>query len=134
MPANGSVIDTNVITKMLANDKSAIDLLKRINKAYVALPVVGELFYGAEKSTRRQENLILFEQVLSDFEILPMTKSTAKCYAALKAKLVKSGNNIPDNDIWIAAVAYENGFSVTSFDSHFAFIEDIELVTVNNWV
>jgi tRNA(fMet)-specific endonuclease VapC len=129
MPTNGSVIDTNVITKMLVNDQAAIDLLSKVTKAYVAVPVVGELYYGAEKSKRRQENTVLFEQVLDDFEILPMTKETATGYAIIKARLVKSGYNIPDNDIWIAATAYENNLSVVTFDGHFSFMEGIELLS-----
>ena len=78
---NGSIIDTNVITKMLVNDQLAIDLLNCVTKAFVPIPVVGELFYGAEKSTRKSENMVLFEQVLTDFEILPLTKKTALSYA-----------------------------------------------------
>jgi tRNA(fMet)-specific endonuclease VapC len=128
MPTNGSVVDTNVIIKMLANDQTAIDLLNKISKAYVAIPVVGELYYGAEKSTQRQENMLLFEQVFDGFELLPMTKATAVNYAKIKAKLMKSGYNIPDNEIWIAAVAYENNLSVATFDGHFSFIEGIELL------
>jgi predicted nucleic acid-binding protein len=125
---NGSVIDTNVITKMLINDQAAIDLLSKVKRAYVPVQVVGELFYGAEKSTRRQENMDLFENVLVDFEILPTSKSTAASYAIIKAKLVKAGYNIPDNDIWIAAAAHEHNLTVATFDNHFAFIQDIDLL------
>ena len=128
MPMSGSVIDTNVIIKMLSNDQAAIDLLSSIPKAYLSVPVVGELYYGAEKSTRRQENMVLFEQVMNEFEILPMSKATAASYAAIKSKLVKAGRNIPDNDIWIAAIAHENNLSVATFDSHFSCIEDIVLI------
>jgi predicted nucleic acid-binding protein len=124
---NGSVIDTNVIIKMLVNDQAAIDLLSKVEKAYVPVQVVGELLYGAEKSTRQQENRGLFESVLADFEILSTTKSTAVSYALIKANLVKAGYNIPDNDIWIAAAVHEHGLTVASFDNHFTFIQDIKL-------
>jgi predicted nucleic acid-binding protein len=67
-------------------------------------------------------------QALDDLELLPMTKATAVSYANIKAKLVKSGYNIPDNDIWIAASAHEHGLSVAVFDNHFSYIEDIELL------
>jgi tRNA(fMet)-specific endonuclease VapC len=127
---NGSVIDTNVIIKMLVNDQAAIDLLSKVEKAYVPVQVVGELFYGAEKSTRRQENMNLFENVLADFEILPTSRATAVSYAVIKANLAKAGHNIPDNDIWIAAVAHEHDLTVASFDAHFTFIQDINLINL----
>jgi tRNA(fMet)-specific endonuclease VapC len=128
MPASGSVIDTNVITKLLNNDPEAVNLQSKVTKAYATVPVVGELYFGAEKSTRKQENMALFEQALSYMELLPMTKATAASYAMIKAKLVKSGYNIPDNDIWIAASAHENGLSVATLDKHFSYIEDIEVL------
>jgi predicted nucleic acid-binding protein len=113
---------------MLSNDSEAIALMRKVSKVYVAVPVVGELFYGAEKSARKQENMMLFEQTLGDFELLPMTKATAVCYAKIKSELVKSGCNIPDNDIWIAASACEHGLPVATFDKHFTYIEDIEVL------
>jgi predicted nucleic acid-binding protein len=113
---------------MLSNDSEAIALMGKVSKAYVAVPVVGELFYGAEKSAHKQENMTLFTQTLDDFELLPMTKATAAHYAKIKSRLVKSGHNIPDNDIWIAATAREHGLPVATFDKHFTYIEDIELL------
>jgi predicted nucleic acid-binding protein len=113
---------------MLSNDLEAIALMRKVSKVYVAVPVVGELFYGAEKSARKQENMMLFEQTLSDFELLPTTKATAACYAKIKNKLVKSGHSIPDNDIWIAASACEHGLPVATFDGHFSYIEEVELL------
>jgi predicted nucleic acid-binding protein len=63
---SGSAIDTNVVIKMLRNDDAAICLLRRIERAYIPVIASGELFYGAYKSLRRQENMELFQIVFSD--------------------------------------------------------------------
>jgi predicted nucleic acid-binding protein len=81
------VVDTNVIIRMLNGDDSAKKLLGSIARAFVPVTVAGELFYGARKSARQQENTDLFEAVLEDFELLPLDVMAAKSYALIKADL-----------------------------------------------
>jgi tRNA(fMet)-specific endonuclease VapC len=128
MPMSGSVIDTNVIIKMLNNDEAAISLLSGIEQAYLPVTVVGELYYGAMRSSHKQENMAVFQQVISDFEILPIDIETADSYASIKAGLVASGINIPENDLWIAACAHAHQLSLATFDGHFSHIHSIEKV------
>ena len=122
---SGSLIDTNVIIKMLNGDKAAIDLLRNVDRAIVTPTIAGELFYGAEKSAHKQENYDLFKATLSQMDFLPITKKTASAYAVIKAGLVSSGVNLPENDLWIAASANEHGLPVVTFDSHFSYIRQI---------
>ena len=116
---NGSAIDTNVIIKMLNGDKKAIEALGRIEEGFVPIVVVGELFYGAYKSARKDANMTLFTSVLSAFQILPLNESVAVSYALIKTDLVKNGIKLPENDLWIAATAHANDLSLVTFDSHF---------------
>ena len=125
---NGSVIDTNVIVKMLNGDKTAIETLGKMNKVFVPIVVVGELFYGAYKSARKDENTALFTAVLSTFEILPVDESVAVSYAVIKTDLIKTGIKIPENDLWIAATAHANNLTLATFDSHFENISKIKIV------
>ena len=124
---NGSVIDTNVIIRMLKGDKTAIETLGKIEKIFVPMVVVGELFYGAYKSARKDENMALFTSVLSTFEILPIVISVAVSYAMIKTDLIKNGIRIPENDLWIAATAHANDLSLVTFDSHFESIPGIKI-------
>ena len=125
---HGSVIDTNVIIKMLNNDKAAIGILGSIKEVFVSIIVVGELFYGAYKSTRKSENMALFTATLSAFKILPVDESVAVSYAIIKADLMKKGIKIPENDLWIAATASANNLPLVTFDSHFNGISQIKIV------
>jgi tRNA(fMet)-specific endonuclease VapC len=126
---NGNaVIDTNVIIKMLNGDETARTLLENIERAFVPVTVAGELFYGARKSSRRQENMELFEAALADFELLPIDVATARSYAIIKADLQIRGFTIPENDLWIAAAAHANQCPLATFDAHFKNISQIEII------
>ncbi|GBR76545.1 hypothetical protein NO2_1078 [Candidatus Termititenax persephonae] len=52
---SGSVVDANVIIKMLHNEKAALELLAKIDEAFIPVIVAGELFYGAYKSSNPQK-------------------------------------------------------------------------------
>jgi tRNA(fMet)-specific endonuclease VapC len=126
---SGSAIDTNIIIKMLNNDKAAINVLNKISGAFVPIVVVGELFYGASKSTRRQENMDLFRKVIASFDgILPVNETVAESYAAIKFDLKRKGFMIPENDLWIAAISQAYGLSLVTFDEHFRHIPYIEII------
>jgi tRNA(fMet)-specific endonuclease VapC len=126
---NGSIIDTNVIIKMLHGDPDAIALFQKIEKAYVSLTIKGELYYGAFKSARRESNMELFRKTLAKYETLSLDNDDiAVSYGLIKSDLERQGKKIPENDIWIAATAHVYGLSVATFDQHFAYISQIQLV------
>jgi tRNA(fMet)-specific endonuclease VapC len=119
---SGKAVDTNVLIRFLKGEPEAQALLSTAERVYVPAIVAGELFYGSEKSKELYKNHILFSDFLSTFEILPVTYEVAQCYAEIKARLVKKGINVPENDLWIAATAQHYGLEVLSFDKHFEMI------------
>ena len=55
---NGSfLLDTNIIIGLIAQDASVLDALRRAQEILIPSIAIGELFYGAQKSTKRNENL-----------------------------------------------------------------------------
>jgi tRNA(fMet)-specific endonuclease VapC len=47
-------------------------------------------------------------------------EGTAESYGLFKAALARIGKPIPDNDLWIAAVARQWDLPVATRDAHFA--------------
>jgi tRNA(fMet)-specific endonuclease VapC len=45
--------------------------------------------------------------------------ATAEHYGRIRATLSNAGTPIPENDIWIAAIAQENQLPVATRDQHF---------------
>jgi predicted nucleic acid-binding protein len=66
---------------------------------------------------------------LSKFEILPIDDDIAVSYALIKSELEKTGKKLPENDVWIAATAHVYGLPVISFDKHFSYISQIQLIS-----
>ena len=127
---NGSVLETNVIVKLLNKDLAAISLVQKIENIFTSIVVVGELYYAAVNSAMCEANLKNFREALSCIDIIPVDDEICMSYAEIKLELKKKGKPIPDNDIWIAACAHAHGLSVATFDHHFSEISQIELVKV----
>ena len=127
---NGSVLDTNVITKLLDKDSAAISLVQKIDKLFTSVIVTGELYFAAANSTRREANFQKIFEALSCMDIIPIDDAVCMSYAEIKLELKRKGKLIPDNDIWIAACACVHDLSVATFDRHFFEISQIELVKV----
>jgi len=125
---NGSILDTNVITKLLDNDPAAISLVHKIDNVFTSIVVVGELFFAAANSSKREVNFKKFQEALACLEIIYIDETVCMSYAEIKLELKKKGKPIPDNDIWIAACAHAKGLSVATFDHHFFEIAQIVLV------
>jgi tRNA(fMet)-specific endonuclease VapC len=125
---NGSLLDTNVITKVLGKDPAALRMVEKVEKLYTSSIVAGELYFAALNSTRVEANLNIFRKALSYMEIIPVDAAVTMAYAEIKLGLKKKGKPIPDNDIWIAACAHAHSLSVATFDHHFSEISQIELV------
>ena len=125
---NGDMLDTNVIIKFLAGDSSAKSLIESAFEVSVSVIVVGELKYGAHKSARKESNLALFTNFLSNFEIIPIDEDTAAIYGEVKDQLRAKGVNIPENDIWIAATAISRKNRLLTYDTHFKSISGLVVV------
>ena len=100
MKTAGSVLlDTNVVVAHLRNDPALTARLRATAAIYLPWVVLGELHYGALRAQRRETQLALIRDFLRTATVLLPDQSTCERYGQVKAEL------IPDNDIWIAAMA-----------------------------
>ena len=60
-------------------------------------------------------------------QLLLGTEETAEIFAEIKRSLIKKGNPIPINDIWMAAHSIETGSILVTFDEHFKKIPGLRL-------
>jgi len=125
---NGDMLDTNVIIKYLAGDESVKQLVSSATDIFVPVIVVGELQYGARKSSRPVINLALFADFLSNYTIIHVDESIAAMYGEVKEQLRKKGVNIPENDIWIAATAISRQCRLITYDAHFKSVDGLDVV------
>ena len=122
------LLDTNIIIALFAGDESVKARLAEAEEVFVPSIAVGELFFGARKSTRIQENLQRVEDLVAETPVLACGTETARLYGAVKNTLRLKGHPIPENDLWIAAIALEHNLALVTRDSHFAEITDLQVV------
>ncbi len=127
---NGRVLlDTNIVIALFARDETVLRELSNAASVFVPSIVVGELFYGAYRSRRFDENVTRVDEFVSRSAVLTCGAVTARRYAQIKNRLREAGRPIPENDIWIAAVARQHDLTLVSRDSHFAEVEGLETAT-----
>ena len=121
------LLDTNIVIALFADEAAVKDELAKAEEVFVP-SVVGELFYGAHKSARAKENLARIDDFASSSLVLGCDKETARVYGKIKNALRIKGRPLPENDIWIAAVAIQQGLILVSRDTHFGEMEDLKVV------
>ena len=122
------LLDTNVIIDLLANEETVRTKLGEAEEAFVSSIAIGELYYGAEKSTRPAENLSRINEFAEITTVLGCDIQTARHYGQIKNMLRAKGRPVPENDLWIAAVARQHGLTLVSRDKHFSEIEELPIV------
>lgn len=128
---NGSevLLDTNIVSAALEQET---EVVSRLTAVTVIIPnvVVGELYYGAYASTRIENNLQRIEALLEDFSVLTSDEETARQYGLVRAGLKRKGRPIPENDVWIAALALQYNLTLVTRDKHFA---EVDGLTIESW-
>lgn len=128
----GSVLlDTTVVVDHLRNKNPVItQRFEKTETLYLPLTVLGELLYGAYNSAFETEGLGQVKDFLKVCAILSPDERTAHIYGRIKADLKRKGKPIPQNDLWIAAVALEHNLPLATRDQHFSFVSGL---TVLQW-
>ena len=67
------------------------------------------------------------DEFLLVVRLMAITAQTAREYAQIRAQLRRAGTPIPENDVWIAALAKEHGWPLATDDEHFRRIAGLRL-------
>ena len=124
------VIDTSVVVAVLRRVSGMRERLRNAEELLVPLVALGELEYGvnlAKPPERQREAVWAFME--SATLLLPTARTAAK-YGLIKAALKAAGTPLPENDVWIAAFAVEQGLPLATRDAHF---DHVAGLTVLDW-
>jgi tRNA(fMet)-specific endonuclease VapC len=121
------LLDTNIVIAIFAQDASVTFQLASATEVLIPSIVIGELFYGAYNSKRIVENVQRINDFIEANTIISCDSETAKCYGQIKNILKTKGRPIPENDIWIAAIAQQHQLTLVSRDGHLNEVDSIEL-------
>ena len=120
------LLDTNIVIALFTGDRSVEAKVTNIENVALAPPIIGELCFGAQKSEKVTENLYRINMFIEEHLLFSCDLETAQWYGIIKNQLRRKGRPIPNNDIWIAAVAMQHGLILVTRDSHFDAVETLQ--------
>src|ERR1043165_2551862 len=128
---NGSktLLDTNIIIGLFRGNKQIEFEFKKVERPAIPFAVLGELYAGAFFSSQQEKNLALIQSLRNQCEIIFPGDVTTQIFGRIRSDLQRKGKPIPENDIWIAALAQQNQLTLVTNDSHFKEVENLHLQT-----
>jgi tRNA(fMet)-specific endonuclease VapC len=124
------LLDANAAVALVKGDVAIRQLVSQADDIHVSSIAIGELYYGAEKSGRVSANLREVDDFVKRYSMLACDTETARIYGHIRQQLRLKGRPIPDNDLWIAAVALQHGLILLTRDAHFNHVDGL---TVRSW-
>ena len=125
--SNAYLLDSSVLIPLLRGDvaiKARMDVTAQL---YVPSIVLGELYFGAFGSPGRPEAARgEIENVARTITVLVVDENTANIYGRIKHEQKTQGHTMPDNDLWIAALAIQYSLTLAARDAHFAWIQGLD--------
>src|SRR5437879_5482976 len=109
-----ALLDTTIVIAYRAAEQSVVDRVESLDAAYVSAVTVGELAFGAHKSARPARQMEWLEDFTRSVAILPCDAGTAYQYGMIRDALRRKGRPIPENDLWISAIALQHSLPLAT--------------------
>ena len=129
-PGNSVLLDTSVVVRHFRDANALAGKLEAFEEIYLPQAALAELYAGAYRSARPEKNLRQIALFLEAVDVLVPDEATPDVYGRIAAQLARDGRPIPQNDIWIAAIALQTGLPLATADRHF---QNVIGLTVLHW-
>ena len=120
-----TAIDSNAAIDLLGGNEAIRELLEPLTVIHLPFVVLGELFHGVFRSRNPQAERSKVDRLQQITGLLLADQTTTETYGTLKAQLHRNGRPIPENDLWIAALAVRHGLTLVTRDAHFDEVEGL---------
>lgn len=131
------LFDTDTISNLLRKGPFP-GLLRKLaglpaEQQFISTITVGELIYGAYRSTRPDYFLEKLDQLVwPNVQILSFDEAAARVYGRLRARLEREGILVSEPDLRIAAIGMSRQLTVVTGNTrHFSRIPDLR---IENWL
>lgn len=122
------ILDTNAVSAILAGDESLAQVLQVAVRHHVPAIVLGEYRYGLKRSRNERTMNRLLARLEQGSTVVHVDGDTAKHYADVRHGLRERGRPIPENDVWIAALAAQHRLPIVSRDHDFDAIDEVQRI------
>jgi len=127
------ILDTDTCIYWLKGDKNIERNIieKGLENIFITIITECELFYGAFKSTKKEKNLTVVEELKRKIQVLHPREEVSYYYGKIKSDLEAKGEALDDADILIASIALSNDATlVTDNIEQFKKIQGLKIM---NW-
>lgn len=135
MQAERYLLDTNICIYIAKGQPLAVRRrfeAHTLQELVMSAITVGELRFGAEKSQARERALATIAQLVQMIQPCALPMAAAEHYGRVRAALQQQGLPIGSNDLWLAAHALAEGWTlVTNNTREFSRVPGLR---VENWV
>jgi len=125
------LLDTDACVRLLNERDSVLARrLASVPRETVVLCSVAkaELYYGAYRSARREQNLALLRRFFQEFSTLPFDERSEETYGRIRAELSARGASIGPNDLMIAAIAVAHDATLVTHNTReFGRVESLQM-------
>ncbi|MCF8120440.1 MAG: type II toxin-antitoxin system VapC family toxin [Deltaproteobacteria bacterium] len=131
------LFDTDTLSNIVKQtpSPSLIEKLHGLPRAvqFTTAVNVGEIYYGAYRSAKRERILNAFMQVVfPNLNILPFDEASGRVFGHLKAEIEKTGIGCSEPDLRIAAITIQHRLTlITGNVKHFKQIPGLQ---IENWI
>ncbi len=129
------LLDSNSISALTQDNEAAWEhwaYLPDDDETLTCFVVIAEWEYGLRNATGRRKQQEIREQgelIFSEMSrIIESAPEINLAYGEIAAELRGAGTMIPQNDIWIAAVARVLGATLVTNDAHFKRVNNLTVV------
>lgn len=122
------ILDTNAVSALLAGDPAIAEILADDDRHELPVIVIGNYRYGLARSRDRGRLGRLFDLLIHHSNVLSIDVDTTSHYALVREELRRAGRPIPENDVWIAALARQHDLALVSRDDHFDAVPDVRRI------
>lgn len=127
------MLDTNILIYTIRNRPTKVREAFKRHSEYLAMSTVtlGELIYGAEKSTQSARNLADIEALAARMDVVPFDSEAAMHFGQVRAELANSGKLIGPYDLMIAGHARSRGLILVT--NNLREFKRVPGLRVENW-
>lgn len=128
------LLDTNICIYIIKKKpEKVIHQFSKVKVGEIAISsiTIAELFYGAVKSSKPDENIIALQEFLLPLKRIDFSSDDALTYGKIRTELERKGKLIGSMDLLIAAIAVSrNLILITNNAKEFSRVSDIK---IENW-
>lgn len=124
-------LDTNAYRALDDGNAKLSSLVKTVPRIGLPVIVLGELYYGIFLGGKREKNLSNLNRFLAlpRVELLHVDETTTKLFGEIAAQLRQNGRPIQQDDMWIAALCKQYGYTLATADKDFDAVTGLEIIS-----